>query len=180
MEISTKELEELTHKAVKKYGYNDKEVQVIADVLLYAQLRDNNQGIVKLIDKGIPKDPNAGEIVIEKETPISARINGNKNHAMLVVVRAVELVKEKAKKSGFAIAGTFNTNTSSGAIGYYASCLAAEGLIGLLSAAHHRELRFTDHMNLYSEPILWLSPSPASRTPLSSICRQPRLPILDW
>lgn len=130
MKISIKELEELTHRAIKKYGYSDEEVQVIADVMVYAQLRDNNQGVVKLIDKGIPKDPKAGEIVIEKETPISARINGNKNHAMLVVGKAVEIVKEKAKKSGFAIAGTFNTNTSSGAIGCYASRLAGEGLIG--------------------------------------------------
>jgi L-2-hydroxycarboxylate dehydrogenase (NAD+) len=130
MRISIKELEELTHRAVKHYGYNDKEVQVITDVLLYAQMRDNNQGVVKLIDKGIPKDPKAGEIIIEKETPISARINGNKNHAMLVVEKAVEIVKEKAKKSGFAIAGTFNTNTSSGAIGCYASRMAAEGFIG--------------------------------------------------
>jgi len=130
MKISIKELEELTHRTIKKYGYNDEEVQVIADVMLYAQLRDNNQGVVKLIDKGIPKDPKAGKIVIEKETPISARINGNKNHAMLVVGKAVEIVKEKAKKSGFAIAGTFNTNTSSGAIGFYASRLAADGMIG--------------------------------------------------
>ena len=130
MKISIKELEDLTRKGVKSYGYNDKEVQVITDVLLYAQMRDNNQGVVKLIDKGIPKDHKAGEIVIEKETPISARINGNKNHAMLVVGKAVEIVKEKAKKNGFAIAGTFNTNTSSGAIGYYASRLAMEGLIG--------------------------------------------------
>ncbi|MFZ3156809.1 MAG: Ldh family oxidoreductase [Smithella sp.] len=130
MKISIKELEDLTRKAIKNYGYSDEEVSVIADVMLYAQLRDNNQGVVKLIDAGIPKDPKAGEIVIEKETPISARINGNKNHAMLVVGKAVEIVKEKAKKSGFAIAGTFNTNTSSGAIGYYASRLAGEGLIG--------------------------------------------------
>jgi L-2-hydroxycarboxylate dehydrogenase (NAD+) len=130
MKIPVKELEDLTRRAVKNYGYSDEEVPIIADVMLYAQLRDNNQGVVKLIDKGIPKDPKAGEIVIEKETPISARINGNKNHAMLVVGKAVEIVKEKAKKSGFAIAGTFNTNTSSGAIGYYASRLAAEGLIG--------------------------------------------------
>jgi LDH2 family malate/lactate/ureidoglycolate dehydrogenase len=130
MKIPVKELEDLTRRAVKNYGYNDEEVPVIADVMLYAQLRDNNQGVVKLIDKGIPKDPKAGEIVIEKETPISARINGNKNHAMLVVGKAVEIVKQKAKKSGFAIAGTFNTNTSSGAIGYYASRLALEGFIG--------------------------------------------------
>jgi L-2-hydroxycarboxylate dehydrogenase (NAD+) len=130
MKISIKELEELTRRAVKNYGYSDQEVPVIADVMLYAQLRDNNQGVVKLIDKGIPRDPQAGEIVIEKETPISARINGNKNHAMLVVGKAVEIVKEKAKRTGFAIAGTFNTNTSSGAIGYYASRLAAERFIG--------------------------------------------------
>jgi LDH2 family malate/lactate/ureidoglycolate dehydrogenase len=130
MKISTKELEDLTRRAVKNYGYSDEEVPVIANVMLYAQLRDNNQGVVKLIGAGIPKDPKAGKIVIEKETPISARINGNKNHAMLVVGKAVEIVKEKAKKSGFAIAGTFNTNTSSGAIGYYASRLAAEGFIG--------------------------------------------------
>ena len=130
MKVSIKELEELTSRAIENYGYRDKEVHVIMDVLLYAQMRDNNQGVVKLIDKGIPKDPKAGEIVIEKETPISARINGNKNHAMIVVSRAVDIVEEKARTRGFAIAGTFNTDTSSGAIGYYASRLAKQGLIG--------------------------------------------------
>jgi len=130
MKISVKELEDLTCRAIKNYGYNDDEVKVISDVLLYAQMRDNNQGVVKLIDKGIPKDPKAGEIIIEKETTLSARINGNKNHAMVVVSRAVDIVVKKAGMHGFAIAGTFNTNTSSGAIGYYASRLAKQGLIG--------------------------------------------------
>ncbi len=130
MRISIKELEDLTARAIENYGYRDKEIHVIMDVLLYAQMRDNNQGVVKLIDKGIPRDPQAGEIVIEKETSISARINGNKNHAMIVASRAVDIVLEKARTHGFAIAGTFNTNTSSGAIGYYASRLAREGFIG--------------------------------------------------
>lgn len=130
MKISIEELKDLTYRAVQNYGYCDKEIQIIADVLLYAQIRDNNQGVVKLIDKGIPRDPKAGEIIIEKETPISARINGNKNHAMIVVSKAVDIVEEKARARGFAIAGTFNTNTSSGAIGYYASRLAKQGLIG--------------------------------------------------
>jgi LDH2 family malate/lactate/ureidoglycolate dehydrogenase len=132
MKITVRELEELTSKAIRSYGYNDDEVRILSDVMLYAQLRDNNQGVVKLIDKGIPKDPNATDIIVEKETPIAARINGNKNHAMLVVSKALELVKTKALKSGFAIAGTFNTNTSSGAIGSYASKLAREGLIGFV------------------------------------------------
>lgn len=132
MEITTRELEDLTARAVKKYGYNDEETQAICEVLLYAQLRGNNQGVAKLIGKGIPRDPQAGAIVIEKETPISARINGNRNHAMVVVQKALGIVIEKARKNGFGIAGTFNTNTSSGAIGYFAAELARQGLIGFV------------------------------------------------
>ena len=130
MQISMKELDELTGRAVRSFGYRPDEVEIIKDVLLYAQLRNNNQGVVKLIGGGIPRNPLAGEIVVEKQTPLSAWINGNKNHAMVVVGKAVEMVKEKATRSGFAIAGTYNTNTSSGAIGYYASRLADAGLIG--------------------------------------------------
>lgn len=132
MKITTRELEELTARAVKKFGYSDTETQAISDVLLYAQLRGNNQGVAKLIGKGIPRDPQAGEIVIEKQTPISARINGNRNHAMIVVKKALEIVLDKARKNGFGIAGTFNTNTSSGAIGYFAAELARQGLIGFV------------------------------------------------
>jgi len=132
MKISIGELEDLTARAVKAYGYNDDEVRIISEVLLYAQLRDNNQGVVKLIGAGIPRDSQAGEIVVEKETAISARINGNRNHAMIVVRRAVDMVAEKAKNNGFGIVGTFNTNTSSGAIGFYAAQLARQGLIGFV------------------------------------------------
>lgn len=132
MKISIGELEALTANGVRSFGYSEEEVRVISDVLLYAQLRGNNQGVVKLIGKGIPRDPAAGAIVLEKETPISARINGNRNHAMVVVAHAMDTVCQKAEKSGFGIAGTFNTNTSSGAIGYFASELAKRGLIGFL------------------------------------------------
>lgn len=132
MKISIRELEELTAAAVRSYGYDENEVIVISDVLLYAQLRDNNQGVVKLIGAGIPKDPKAGEISIEKETPLSVRINGNRNHAMIVVRKALDIVMEKAARNGFGIAGIFNTNTSSGAIGYFASALAKQGLIGFV------------------------------------------------
>ncbi|HEY9162644.1 MAG TPA: Ldh family oxidoreductase [Desulfomonilia bacterium] len=132
MKISVDELREITAKAVRHYGYTDDEVRVISDVLLYAQLRDNNQGIVKLIDKGIPKNQNAPEITIEKETTLSVQINGNQNHAMIVMDRAIEQVLRKAEKSGLAVAATFNTSTSSGAIGYYASRLALKGFIGIV------------------------------------------------
>ena len=134
MRIDLKELEDLTTKVVKNYGYDDNETATIRDMLLYAQLRGNSQGVVKLIGKGIPKKRD-GEITIEKETALSARINGNQNQAMLVVKKALEVVLEKAKSNGIGIVGTFNTSTSSGAIGYVASEIARQGMLGLVFAS---------------------------------------------
>jgi L-2-hydroxycarboxylate dehydrogenase (NAD+) len=135
MKIDLKELETLTTKAIKNYGYDDTETATIRDMLMYAQLRGNNQGVVKLIGKGIPKDPAAKEITIEKENALSAKINGNQNQAMVVIKRALEVVLEKAKVNGIGIAGTFNTSTSSGAIGYLASEIAKQGMVGLAFAS---------------------------------------------
>lgn len=135
MKVELKELEALATKAIKKYGYNDRETATIREMLLYAQLRGNNQGVVKLIGKGIPKDPNAGDVVIEKETALSAKINGNQNQAMVVVKKALDVVLEKVKACGVGIAGTFNTSTSSGAIGYVAAEIARQGLVGMVFAS---------------------------------------------
>jgi LDH2 family malate/lactate/ureidoglycolate dehydrogenase len=134
MKIKISELGQLTEKALKKNGYSDDEIPVIKDALLYAQLRGNNQGVVKLIGKGMPKDPQAGDIAVEKETAVSARINGNRNQAMVVMDKAVELALRKVKSLGFAVVGTYNTNTSSGAIGYYTSRIANEGYIAFAFA----------------------------------------------
>lgn len=135
MEIDLKELEDLTARALKNYGYNDEETATIREILLYAQLRGNNQGVVKLIGGGMPKNMNAGAIIVEHETAVSVRINGNQNQAMVVVKKALEVVLEKAKSHGVAIAGAFNTATSSGAIGYVASEIARNKLIGIVFAS---------------------------------------------
>ena len=135
MKIQLDELKDLTQKAVKSYGYTKEETSAICDMLLYAQLRGNNQGVVKLIGAGIPKNPDAKDIVIEKQTPVSARINGNQNQAMVVVKKALETALKKASSSGIAVVGTFNTATSSGAIGYVASQIALKGLVGFVFAS---------------------------------------------
>lgn len=132
MRISVDELRKLTTSAIKRYGYNDDDTAVISEVLLYAQLRGNNQGVAKLIGKGIPANPNAGDIATVKETPISARIDGGQNHSMVVLDKAVAIAISKAEASGAGIVGTFNTSTSSGAIGYFAEKIATAGFIGQL------------------------------------------------
>ena len=98
MKITLNELTELTDKALKNYGYADDEIPIIRQALFYAQLRGNNQGVVKLIGAGMPKSPDAGEIAIVKETPVSARIDGSGNQAMVVMKRAVTVALAKAKK----------------------------------------------------------------------------------
>ncbi|MBU1169130.1 MAG: Ldh family oxidoreductase [Proteobacteria bacterium] len=142
MKIKISELEDLTARALKQNGYANHEIPLIKGALLYAQLRGNNQGVVKLIGKGMPKDLQAGDIIVEKESPLSARLNGNKNHAMLVMNKAVGIVLEKVKQLGFAMVGTFNTNTSSGAIGHYTSAIAENGYIAFAFARSPERVAF--------------------------------------
>ncbi|MBU0708635.1 Ldh family oxidoreductase [Patescibacteria group bacterium] len=134
MKISVTDLQDLSRKAILKYGYTAEEASQILNILMYAQLRGNNQGIVKLVGRGIPKNPNAGEIKIIKETKLSALLDGANNMGMIVVNRAMGIALEKAKEHGFAIVGTNNTSSSTGAIGYYAREIAQENFLGFVFA----------------------------------------------
>jgi hypothetical protein len=68
MKIKITELENLAQKALLKYGYSQEEANIIKKVLMFAQLRGNNQGVVKLIGSGIPKREggNKPKIVVSK------------------------------------------------------------------------------------------------------------------
>ncbi len=134
MNIPIRELKSLGRKALKNQGYDEKESDIILDMLLYAQLRGNNQGMVKLIGKGIPKNPKAGRITVEKDTKLSARIGGGNNPGAVVMDMAVRLAITKATEHGFGIVGTHHTNSSTGALGYWAGKIAREGLIGFVFA----------------------------------------------
>jgi LDH2 family malate/lactate/ureidoglycolate dehydrogenase len=92
----------------------------VPQVMLYAQLRDNNQGIIKITTGGMNRSATAGTITTEKETRLSALLNGNNQAGMLVLHKAMEMAVEKAKAHGFGIVGTNHTSTSTGALGFYA------------------------------------------------------------
>lgn len=134
MRITLTELTQRVDEALVYYGYTDAERAQIAEVLLYAQLRGNNQGIVKLIGSGLPKSPQAGAIRTVRETPLSALLDGAQNVGFVVQNHATELAIEKARASGFGIVGTNNTSSSTGAIGYYARKMAQADLIGFAFA----------------------------------------------
>jgi LDH2 family malate/lactate/ureidoglycolate dehydrogenase len=134
MKIKVTELKKMVEVILKKYNYNETEVKVMTEVLMYAQLRENNQGIVKLINKSFAKSEKAGEIVMTQRTKLSALINSNQNSGMVVMKMAMDKAVEMAKEYGFGIVGTNNTTCSSGAIGYYTNEIAKQGLMGFVFA----------------------------------------------
>ena len=119
VKISLQELTDLSKRALSKYGYPEEEATIILDMLMYAQMRGNNQGIVKLIGKGIPRHQKAQTPTIEKETPTTAIINANLSMEAVAMEQAVNMVIQKAKEMGIAIVGIHNGDGSSGAIGYW-------------------------------------------------------------
>ena len=135
MKIEIIKLKQLTEKALANQGYANPEISVISEILMYAQLRGNNQGVVKLIGNGIPKNSDAKPPKIVKETPVSALFDGNKTHAMIVMNQVTDIAIDKAKKIGVGIVGNFNTKESTGALGYYVNKIAQQGLIGIAYAS---------------------------------------------
>jgi LDH2 family malate/lactate/ureidoglycolate dehydrogenase len=134
VKVTLDELKSTILKILAKSGYNAEEAATILDILLYAQLRGNNQGIVKLIPPGMPKDPNARPVQVVKDTKLSALLDGGRNAGMVALKRAVDIAIEKAGTHGVGIVGTNNTNSSTGAIGYYANQIALAGFIGFIFA----------------------------------------------
>lgn len=96
MKIPLQELTDLSKRALRKYGYPGGEAAIILDMLMYAQTRGNDQGIVKLIGKGIPRHPKAQTPTIEKETSTTAIINANLSMEAVAMEQAVDMVIRKA------------------------------------------------------------------------------------
>jgi len=136
MKVSIEELTALCNKALFKYGYSHEEAEIILDMLMYAQTRGNDQGIVKLIGNGLPKHEKAQEPTIEKETPTTAIINANFSMEAIAMEQAVKIVVEKAKENGIAIVGIHTGAGSSGAVGYWSRKIADAGLIGITMSSY--------------------------------------------
>ncbi len=132
MKVPIEALRGATRRAIAAQGFNKVDTEIILDVILYAQLRGNNQNVIKLLGAGMPADPKAGEITLVKDTKLSALIDGAWNQGMVVLSRATALASEKANAHGFGIVGTRRSNSPTGAIGFFARALADAGLIGFV------------------------------------------------
>ncbi len=136
MKISLQELTDLAKRALSKYGYPEEEATIILEMLMYAQTRGNNQGIVKLIGAGLPRHQKAQTPTIEKETPTTAIINANLSMEAIAMEQAVNMAIRKANEMGIAIVGIHNGDGSSGAMGHWSRKIADAGLIGITMSSY--------------------------------------------
>ena len=132
MKVSIDNVKTVTRQAIVNQGYDAEDSEIILDIIMYAQLRGNNQNVVKLVGAGLPADPRASDITLAKETKLSALVDGSWNQGMVVMTKVTEMAIAKAKEHGFGIVGTQKTSSATGAIGYFARQIADEGLIGFV------------------------------------------------
>lgn len=132
MKVAIDQLRDVTRRAIVAQGYEQADTETVLDIIMYAQLRGNNQNVIKLLGAGMPADPAAGEITVVKDSKLSALLDGSWNQGMVVLSRATQLTIDKAQAHGFGIVGTQRTNSPTGAIGYYARWMAEQGLIGFV------------------------------------------------
>ena len=104
--------------------------EIILEIIWYAQLRGNNQNIIKLLGDGMPANPDAADIRLIKDKTLSALLDGGWRQGMVVMRQGCDIAIEKARAHGFGIVGIRNTNSPTGAIGYYARQMADAGLLG--------------------------------------------------
>jgi LDH2 family malate/lactate/ureidoglycolate dehydrogenase len=118
-------------RAVRQLGYPEGEAGVIVDVLIYAQLRGNNQGLAKLATGGVPRAGQAAPFAVVKQGDLSALLTGGQ--AMVTAAKAADLAARMAAERGIGLVAANDSLGSSGAIGYYARRIAEAGLIGFIA-----------------------------------------------
>ncbi len=120
--------------ALIRLGLSTDEAAIVARVLMYAQKRNSDQGLIKIKERTVLPDKNCCDIFTDKRSSAIATINGGGHTGMYVMDHAVKTSSELVKNCGISLVNTHNTRSSTGSIGYYASQLAQQGYIALVMA----------------------------------------------
>lgn len=133
----------LGRRALERTGYSGEEAQIIVD-----QLVDNSlcgyrfAGLPRIL--AIAGDDktrrNRKPVAVVKETPVSALLDGGNTVGYIVAYRAAEVAIRKARESGMASVGAYNSYYS-GRNAYFVEKIVSEGLVAMhASSAHPRVL----------------------------------------
>jgi len=141
--LTAEEATALGLRALKNVGYGDEDARIVVD-----QLVDNSlcgyrfAGLPRILaiagDEKTRRDRTPVRIV--RETPVSALLDGGNNVGYIAAYRAAEVAIAKARTSGMASVGAYNSYYS-GRNAYFVEKIVREGLVAIhASSAHPRVL----------------------------------------
>jgi LDH2 family malate/lactate/ureidoglycolate dehydrogenase len=135
--LSVAEARALSEAALARIGYDDDDARIITD-----QLIDNSlcgyrfAGLPRIL--AIAREAKTGNartpVAIVHETPVAALVDGGNNVGYVAVYRGAEIAIDKAKQSGVAAVGVYNSYFS-GRNAYYLERIVEAGFVGLHTAS---------------------------------------------
>lgn len=125
-------LRALSERLVEAAGFAPDEARQIVDVMLYAELRGNNQGLTKIAAGAVAPIDGASEVTTLIEKGAVLHLDGGQQNGMIVIADAARQAVERAKNHGIACVAVRNSSGSTGAIGYYVRRMAEAGVVGIL------------------------------------------------
>ena len=131
--LSASEAAELGARALRAIGYPDDEAKIIVDQLIDNALcgyRFASLPRILAIATDVKTRQARQPVKVVHETPLSALIDGGNNVGYVSVYHGTRIAIDKAKASGFASVGIYNSYYS-GRNAYFVEMIAKEGLVGI-------------------------------------------------
>jgi len=127
-------LNHIVESALENLGLETKERDIVAQVLMYAEMRGSSQGLVKIKERTVLADHHCSDVIIENKTTSITRIDGGGHTGMYVLNEAAMVASTLVQNTGIALVSTHNTRSSTGSIGFYANKIAQSGSIAMVLA----------------------------------------------
>lgn len=96
---------------------NRQSLSLPLQILLWAQLRGNNQGLAKIPANAVRRDEHAQAPMICHDSGAVTVINGRQSYGMVVLHRATQEAISHAQQHGAGAVGINSTSSSTGALG---------------------------------------------------------------
>ncbi len=137
MHLTVAEARALVDAAMRRLGHDADEAALVADHLIDCELRGIHYGglarAVSIAERIKRTATPPGPLRVERETPVSARIDGGDRIGYVVAHAATQLAIAKAASAGIAIVGAHNT-WYTGMLSYYAEMAAMQGLVAIIAS----------------------------------------------
>lgn len=137
LRVSAAEATELGQRALEAVGYSGEDARITIDQLVDNSLcgyRFAGLPRVLAIATDVKTKQPRKPVSIVRETPVSALIDGGNNIGYVAAYRGAEVAIKKAKASGMATVGVFNSYYS-GRNAYFVEKIVREGLVAFHTSA---------------------------------------------